>query len=388
MLRIRQKEEDLNHRWLVFIVIFTTLVSSWNLQACGKEQGQSAFIKGTQSVSNALYPIGYTVLSAQYPYKELPITFKIAVWYPTESKPGKHDYQIGSNAISTDATADAAVAQGRFPLLFYSHGATGSGTSSFFICETLARNGYIVVAPDFLDTVSVARIDETVPFDGLIRMRTAQYISSLREFGLNKASSEGRTLYSYRPEQLKQTIELVLAMNKDSDGNLLHGHIDESKIGLFGHSFGAWTSLLLAGAGPLQHDPRIKAVVALSGPVNEHVFAVASPNDLAAVKIPVLFEYGDREKEVGRKDDKTLLFDKANTPKILIAIKDADHLSFSGGVRGEHRLAVDYLDRDPVRKTIADTTLDFFDAYIKGDQAKRDRLKERTEGVAFSVAQF
>jgi len=337
--------------------------------------------------STKQYPVGYAVTSTEYDFKEQKIHYKIAIWYPTSRKDGTHDYILGPSHISANLAVDSPVAQGRFPIIFYSHGATGSGTSSFFTCELLARNGYIVVAPDYLDEVNAARIDETVPFDGFMRMKTTRYIYWLREYGLNKAAREGRTVFAYRPEQLKQTMDTVLAWDKDQE-NKFHNRIDEEKVGLFGHSFGAWTSLLAAGASPDFHDKRVKAVVALSGPVNEFVFKIATDNDLKDVKVPVLFEYGERETALGRRDDKTLLYDFAAAPKMLISIKDADHLSFSGGIKGEHKLSSEYLDADPIRKTISETTLDFFDGFLKNERERLDALKTRKEGVASSFADF
>lgn len=370
----------------ILLVLLTVFFSQSILQANSKELIQT----GSSTVSTApgtTYSIGYSVLSDEFAFRDQPVPFKIAVWYPSSQKPIASTYPIGSNKIATELVNDGSCAPGKFPIVFYSHGATGSGTSSFFICELLAQNGYIVVAPDFLDTVYVTRIDQPVPFDGYLWMRTDQYISWLRELGLNKASREGRSLFAYRPAQLKQTMEKIFALNKDSK-SILFDHIDEQKIGLFGHSFGAWTSILLGGASPELHDTRVRAIVALSGPVNQHVYAVASDNDLTSVNVPLLFEYGDQEPAKGRQDDKTFLFDKAKSPKMLISIKDADHLSFSGGVKGEHKSVGEYLHNDTPRKTISETTLDFFNAFIKGDEGSKTKLKSRTEGVASSVFDF
>lgn len=333
------------------------------------------------------YYVGYTVVSNEYVYKDQKANYKIAVWYPSALNAGTHVYKLGPSSVNADLAVDSPVADGKFPIVFYSHGATGSGTSSFFICELLAKNGYIVVAPDYLDTVNAARIDEPVPFDGFMRMKTNRDIYWLREYGLNKASREGRTAFEYRPEQLKSTIELALAWNK-ADGNRFLNKIDADRVGLFGHSFGAWTSLLLCGADAKRLDKRIKAVVALSGPVNEFVYKVDSDNDLKAINVPVLFEYGDQEPALGRRDDKALLFEPANAPKMLLSIKNADHLSFSGGIKGEHKSSTEYLNDDVPRKTISETTLDFFDGFLKSNESKLERLKARTEGISSSAAQF
>ena len=349
-------------------------------------QGQTLKVAAEKPATNNYY-VGYTVVSNEYSYKDQKANYKIAVWYPSALDAGSHKYKLGPSTIKADLAVDSPVAAGKFPIVFYSHGATGSGTSSFFICELLAKNGYIVVAPDYLDTVNAARIDEPVAFDGFMRMKTNRDIYWLREYGLNKASREGRSAFEYRPEQLKSTIDLALRWD-NAEGNRFQNKIDTDRIGLFGHSFGAWTSLLLCGADAKRLDKRIKAVVALSGPVNQYVYKVDSDNDLKPISVPILFEYGDKEPSLGRGDDKALLFEPANTPKMLISIKDADHLSFSGGIKGEHKTSAEFLDDDTQRKTISETTLDFFDGFLKSDKIKLERLKSRTDGVSSSIAQF
>lgn len=386
-----------------FSILSTTLLllSAPQLPAFGTQQTPdvAATVKVSQkaetsepgsvksSFKQKSHPVGYSVITNEYDYKDQKAPYKVALWYPSIKSNGKHIYKLGPSSVEAELSVDSELAPGKFPILFYSHGATGSGTSSFWVCELLAKHGYIVVAPDYLDIVNAARIDEPVAFDAFMRMKTNRDIQILREFGLNKAAKEGRSLFAYRPEQLKSTIDKMLAWNSDSQSKFFN-HIDTERVGLFGHSFGAWTSLLLAGADSKFSDNRVKAVVALSGPVNEFVFKAESVNDLKAVHVPTLFEYGEQEPTHGRKDDKALLFDPANAPKILLAIKDADHLSFSGGIKGEHKLSREYFEKDEPRRIVAETTLDFFDAFLKDDKEKLQRLKSRTDGVSFSATQL
>ncbi|MBX9669917.1 MAG: hypothetical protein K2X93_20005 [Candidatus Obscuribacterales bacterium] len=351
------------------------------VSAHGVDSTASKVLKKVEE-SGSNHPVGFSVFSTTYTYKEHQIPYKVAIWYPAVTNAhGTYSYKIGPSKIQAEISLGAKALDGRFPIVFYSHGATGAGTSSFFICEQLARNGYIVAAPDFLDTVCVARIDETIPFDGYLHLKTNRYIQWLRQVGLNKAAKEGRSIYSYRPEQLTQVIEKVLSMNEKED-SILFGHIDKEKLALFGHSFGAWTSLLVAGIERNFVDKRVKAVVALSSPVNESVYSVDTQNDLASVHIPVLFEYGELEPGLGRQNDETFLFAKANRPKMLICIKNADHLSFSGGVRGEFQKATDYVEKDPVRRTIAETTQTFLDVFVKNDRSKLSQLRSQKDGIA------
>lgn len=334
------------------------------------------------SVSNTT-SIGFTLLSNSFKYRGGEIQSKIAVWYPSQTSPAEFDYKLGPSLVKTSCAVDGKLQSGSFPIIFYSHGATGAGTSSFFICERLAKAGYIVAAPDFPDEVVAARIQQPVDFNTEMSLKTYRYIYWLRHYALNKAAKEGRELYSTRPQQLRQTIQILLKADRDSSSPFFE-HIDEERIGLMGHSFGAWTSTMVSGADGEDVVPHLKAVVALSGPVNSKVYRVSSKNDLRRVKVPILFEYGEQETADGRGSDKEWLYDKANEPKVLFCIKDANHLSFSGGIKGEYKTTTEYLEKDGARKTIADSTVDFFDAFIKGDEFARNRLLKPDAGVSRS----
>ncbi len=349
---------------------------------CNSSGGMSVWARAASQVSSKVddTTFGFRTDSRDFAYHGSQILYKLAVWYPSPDKSTDSYYQIGPSRISSKAAFDGLVENGKHPVVFYAHGATGAGTSSFFLCETLARAGYIVVAPDFLDTLAVARIQERVEYDALTSMRFHQYIYWLRNYGLNKASELGREQFSYRLQQLESTIDYFLSLNEKKD-SAFYQRMDTERIGVVGHSFGAWTGLLVAGASLQFQDKRIKAVAALSGPVNEKVYSVVSANDLARVHAPILFEYGEKETDLGREDDKKLLYDKANAPKILIRINGADHFAFSGGVKGEYPTADSYIEQDPAKRAISLTTRDFFDLYLKKDETARQRLTNPAEGA-------
>jgi|AGTN01.1.fsa_nt_gi Predicted dienelactone hydrolase len=375
-------------RWTRKLFLLGTLALS-SLPAHGIEADtiNSASASGTTrdtivdaSISSTS-SIGFTLLSDSFKYRGGVIQSKIAVWYPSQTSPSAFDYKLGPSLVKTNCAVDGKLQSGSFPIIFYSHGATGAGTSSFFICEGLAKAGYIVAAPDFPDEVVAARIQQPIDFDTEMSLKTYRYIYWLRHYALNKAAKEGRDLYSTRPQQLRQTIQVLLNADRDSNSPFFE-HIDETRLGLVGHSFGAWTSTLVAGADSEGALSNLKAIAALSGPVNSKVYSVLSKNDLRRVKVPILFEYGERETADGRGNDKKWLYDKANEPKVLFCIKDANHLSFSGGIKGEFKNAKDYLELDSARKTITETTVDFFDAFLKGDEAALNRLRKPDAGVS------
>lgn len=377
--------------WTARILVLGTLVL-WSMPVHGVA-GETKLVSNTTSNTAAVDTvsdtslIGFTILSSSFEYRGGKIDYKIAVWYPSQSSPSEFDYKLGPSSIKTMCAIDGRPQAGSFPIIFYSHGATGTGTSSFFICEQLAKAGYIVAAPDFPDEVAAARIQQTIDFNSEMSLKTYRYIYWLRNYALNKSAREGRELYSSRPQQLRRTIQVMLDADRDSSSPFFE-HIDETRVGLVGHSFGAWTSTLAGGAGSEKAVANLKAIVALSGPVNSKVYRVLSKNDLQRVRVPILFEYGERETADGRGNDKKWLYDKANEPKVLFCIKDANHLSFSGGIKGEFKNARDYLELDSIRKTITETTVDFFDAFLKGDEGARYRLQKPNPGISSSFHKF
>ena len=97
------------------------------------------------------------------------------------------------------------------------------------------------------------------------------WMKDLKETELNKGGKAYRQKLAYRPKEAKAVIDRLLGENRNS-GSPLYGIINEDEIGMVGHSFGAWTSMLVGGADPAFKDPRVKAIVPLSGPVNESVY--------------------------------------------------------------------------------------------------------------------
>ena len=130
------------------------------------------------------------------------IPFEALIWYPTDVADGS--WQAGPFPIP--ATHNAAVADGKFPVVLLSHGGGLGGGSPLVLREIsayLARQGYVVVAP-----------------------------------------FHGKTGLSGRPMQIKLAFDAVLA---DPRFKL---HIDPARLGMLGFSLGGTVTLELAGAVP------------------------------------------------------------------------------------------------------------------------------------------
>lgn len=335
------------------------------------------------------YKVGYRVVDCKHS-GAVPFDYKVAIWYPTDEAEKESFYLLGENQLSASLARDSKVKPNAepksYPLVVYCHGAAGCGAASFFLTEALARHGYIVAAPDFNDNQYSSRLDQVVPKSKQRSRLIWNFIYSLRDTGLNANARIGRTTYGYRPIQTNETIAYMLAKSGDPS-SVFFEQIDGNRVGLVGHSFGAWTALLVGGAESRYANPRVKAVVALSGPANENVFAVDGQNDLNNIKVPVMFQFGSKEKLFKRGDEDRKLFAGANRPKILASIDGANHFDFSGGTSKEFDTAGDYIRKCARRAVITNLTLCFFDTYLK-DKSRDRVLTEKTDGLRYFDCQL
>jgi dienelactone hydrolase len=146
--------------------------------------------------------------------------------------------------------------EGPFPLIVWSHGYLGSKDAYGPLVEHWASHGYVVIQPTHSDSLSLlprgermARLREPFEFTG--------------EGGLSD--------WRNRPLDVR----LILDSLDWVEGEIpeLSGRIDREHIGVGGHSFGAFTTQLLAGvcttepgaeAAESHADPRVDAALMIS----------------------------------------------------------------------------------------------------------------------------
>lgn len=111
-----------------------------------------------------------------------------------------------------EAVPDAPQAEGRFPMVLFSHGLNGRWSNLGWLAAELASKGMIAVAPNHPGTAWV-----------------------------NKESAETPKLWE-RPRDLSRIIDHLLA------DNAWRPLIDENRIAAIGHSLGGYTVMAMAGA--------------------------------------------------------------------------------------------------------------------------------------------
>lgn len=134
------------------------------------------------------------ILRLQVPDADGP--FDVMVWYPTDAP--QTPWQAGPFTI--DASRDAPIAaQGRFPVVLFSHGSGGTPLGHRQLAGSLARKGFVVVAPAHLgDTATRPRFEKQAQiFTARPRPATASmHIGVTPEFGGRQVKMPSRAASS------------------------------------------------------------------------------------------------------------------------------------------------------------------------------------------------
>jgi len=263
------------------------------------------------------FNVGYRVLDFETRQAGREETLTVAVWYPTAapSKPYNYGGPTGGK-VAVDAAPLAA--QGRFPMMVFSHGYSGGGISSVFLTEALASRGWIVVAPDHHDRHSSIRIrsGQLKNFD---RKGLWQHAREISESG-----PDDRDKYLYRLDEMRFVIDQMIVSEEFRDV------IDSNRIAVGGHSIGGYTALGLCGPVKERLDSRIKAILLFSTGAGGYLF---TKDELAAVRIPSMLLMGEQERDAQRGTQTMLqleekIYGAMPPPKYFLEIKGARHGSF------------------------------------------------------------
>lgn len=215
-------------------------------------------------------------------------------------------------------------AEGKYPLIVFSHGAFGIRESNASTFTELASHGYVVVSIDH-----PYHSFYTQGVDGKIATINAEY---MRE--VNDSNKDGvytvEELYGLTQKWMKlRTGDMNLVIdtileNTASSGDPVYRLIDSERIGVIGHSMGGAASV---GLGRERSD--VDAVVNLDAPFFTELVYDPKINDLAAkdepYRVPLLNIYTD---DVWRQLGKNSAYAANNTGNPNF--KDAYTVHFEG----------------------------------------------------------
>ncbi len=250
------------------------------------------------------------------------------IWYPGAAPNAAILSEYPPTGLSGEAYRDIPPALWDAPLIGFSHGYSAIRFQSIFLTERLAQHGYVVVAVDHPGN-TMFDLDEDADLEVLLA----------------------------RPGDVSASVDAALARSADPD-DPLHGVIGGEEWLAVGHSFGAYTTLILAGAEvdysgvepACDADPDLKGCKFLSDydmdeiPVEDH----ADPRVVGGVPMspglwytfgvdgvglgalqPTLFLAGDADDLLGYENEARPTWAASPAGSTLLTFRDAGHYGFS-----------------------------------------------------------
>lgn len=280
------------------------------------------------------YSIGITTLEVESGGRLLPID----VWYPAGGGGTLEEYvlEVGVLELARFDSPRGAKRGAKldrrgapYPAVVFSHGNGGVRFQSIFLTEFLVTHGFVVAAPDHVGNTFAEQINQQLALPAA------------------KAAA-------LRPADVSRTLDQLLEASS-TKGHALGGAVDEARLAVMGHSFGAFTALRIAGAtidtaavlaecqagGGLvcdgwedtempasQHDPRFAAAVA-HAPGGAVAMYAGSRNGFSDVAVPTMIQGGTTDGLTPFASEQKAPFASLPAPKSLLAIEKAGHFTFS-----------------------------------------------------------
>ena len=208
--------------------------------------------------------------------------------------------------VLTNSCRDATVAPGSHPVVFVSHGFTGTSSDYTYLAEDLASHGYVVASIDHTSEATAVAF----PDGRLEKSVLGSYLSD----DWHSAPETLSLAVAVRLADLRFVLDQLAALNS-ARGGAFAGRMDLSHIAMVGHSLGGLTALRA-----LENESRIKAAVLLD--------AVVPPRLAAPVRQPVL------DLVVGRRwnEADSNLWGALSGARLAVDLPGAEHLALSDAV--------------------------------------------------------
>ena len=294
---------------------------------------------------------------------------------------GKYNLVDNKRAKTIPLRVTYPTVPGHYPVVIFSHGAGNSKDGYRFLVRHWARAGYICLQPSHDDSVDVLRLTHKVPD----LMALAMQATGDPKFWLSRVQDIEQIIASF------QTIATLLPPGVT---------MDEKAVAITGHSFGAFTTQLLAGVTP---DIPPGVIPGLNGPTSfahslPRAFVILSPQGIqtpglgfpnqaawANLRHPTLTITGSLDNglqgQPARWRTQPYLYSPAGDKHLLFA-NGADHMTCAGKPMTTSAQALDLFTY------MARASRSFLDAYLKQDpMAKQSLLDHDIDKETASVVE-
>lgn len=252
----------------------------------------------------------------------------VEIWYPADAAHAGQDlagetqdhYRLLAAVppVPQEAVRDARPAAGRFPVVAFSHGFGGHRRQTTHLCTHLASHGYVVVSVDHTGNTMMDMMQQMIGLQA-----GAPPPDPLELLG---------PVMRDRPRDVSFVLDAVL----DGTAGGVAALADPDRIGVTGHSFGGWTTLVTTGS-----DPRVRAALPLApaggeSPLPANPLVEALELDWQR-SVPTLYLVAEHDTLLPLPGMHGLLR-RTRAPRRMVVLKNADHLHFCDRVEEMHEL--------------------------------------------------
>ncbi|TAG76696.1 MAG: dienelactone hydrolase [Burkholderiales bacterium] len=288
----------------------------------------------------------------------------------TELKDSSRDRVIPIKVRVPEGTAKA-------PLVIFSHGLGGSVEGGKTWGEVWSASGYLVVHVQHPGSDTPALRESFASGDGEPKQRMRNIATPENLIG--------------RVDDVRFLISEIERKQR-SNATSWMSRVDLSRIAMTGHSFGAHTTMALAGQrypGPVKtlSDPRIKAFIALSP--NATGLPRTFPDRFGSMNAPFLSITGTQDAEPFAAErnmkkmveKRTAVFEHQPAgDKYLLVLEGADHMVFNGNEQQSMRsirqaAPLSAAHRKRIEDAVGQSSRKFLDAYLRDDSAAKAWLQ-------------
>jgi len=297
----------------------------------------------------------------------------------------RHDEESKTAGRAVPIKVHLPEGEGHFPVIVISHGAGGGVDTHAGQARHLASHGYAVLCVEHIGS-NLARLTKGFQF----RKNLAEMTHDSEEV-------------LARPKDISFALDMAVRWNQAHPK--LRGRLDLSRVGILGHSFGAYTAMMTCGMrpaldkltpriepgkglGPDLSDARIKCGVALS-PQGDHDGRFIR-DSFRSLKVPLMGVSGTLDDQqdgspAQNRRDSFALWPKGD--HAFVWISDARHVDFTDS-SGTDAKELPSPSRNAVQPVTKAATLLFLDQHLKPDnQAKltSEVLKTNRNGEVTNI---